>query len=77
MTARFLALLAALSLILPLALPAPVLAGHDDPSQTLVMETSKGDLAMALGLGLVLIGLSLAVNGAVYMMREVAVGTPP
>ncbi len=43
----------------------------------IVMETSKGDLAMALGLGLVLIGLSLAVNGAVYMMREVAVGTPP
>jgi len=38
---------------------------------TIVLETSRGDLPLALGLGLVLIVLSLAVNGAVYLMREV------
>ena len=48
MIVRFLALLAALPLILPLALSAPVLAGHNDPSQTLVMETSKGTIRIRL-----------------------------
>ncbi len=48
MTVRFFTLLTALPLILPLALSAPVLAGHDDPSQTLVMETSKGTIRIRL-----------------------------
>ena len=48
MTIRFPALLAALPLILPLAYSAPALAGHDDPSQTLVMETSKGTIRIRL-----------------------------
>ncbi len=48
MTARFLALLAALQLIAPLALSGPALAGHDDPSQTLVMETNKGTIRTRL-----------------------------
>jgi tungstate transport system permease protein len=30
------------------------------------LETSKGDLPLALGLGLVLIGLTLIINAAIY-----------
>jgi peptidylprolyl isomerase len=44
MTARFLALLAALLL----AFSAPAIADHDDPAQTLVMETSKGTIRIRL-----------------------------
>jgi tungstate transport system permease protein len=31
----------------------------------IALETSKGNLALALALGIVLVGISLAVNGAV------------
>ena len=37
---------------------------------TIVLETSKGNLAMALGLGLVLIGLSMAVSAAGFVLAE-------
>ncbi len=37
---------------------------------TIVLETSRGNLAMALALGLILICLSLAVNGAVVALRD-------
>lgn len=36
----------------------------------IALETSKGDLALALGLGLILVGLSVAINGAVFLVRE-------
>jgi tungstate transport system permease protein len=32
----------------------------------IALETSKGDLPLALGLGLVLIGLTLAINAVAY-----------
>lgn len=38
----------------------------------IALETSKGELALALGLGIVLICLSLVINGAVYGLRSVA-----
>jgi len=39
---------------------------------TIALETSKGNLAMALGLGLVLIGIVIAINGLVLLTRSVA-----
>ena len=39
---------------------------------TITLETSKGNLAMALGLGLVLIGIVIAINGLVLLTRSVA-----
>ena len=39
----------------------------------IALEVSKGDLALALALGLLLIVLSTAINGAAYLIREVAV----
>jgi tungstate transport system permease protein len=39
---------------------------------TIALETSKGNLAMALGLGIVLLALSLIVNGAVYIAGDAA-----
>jgi tungstate transport system permease protein len=36
----------------------------------IALETSKGDLALALALGLILIGLALAVNGIAAALRE-------
>jgi len=39
---------------------------------TIVLETSRGNLALALALGLILICLSLAVNGAVVGLRDMA-----
>jgi tungstate transport system permease protein len=36
------------------------------------LETSKGDLALALGLGFILIGLSLMINGAAFLVRDAA-----
>jgi tungstate transport system permease protein len=38
----------------------------------ITLETSKGNLALALGLGIVLIGISLAVNAAVAGLGEAA-----
>jgi len=39
---------------------------------TIALETSKGNLAMALGLGLVLIGIVIAINGLVLLTRSMA-----
>jgi tungstate transport system permease protein len=36
----------------------------------IALETSKGDLPLALGLGMILIVLSLAVNAAAYLLRD-------
>lgn len=38
----------------------------------IALEVSKGDLALALALGLILIVLSLGVNAAAYIVREVS-----
>jgi tungstate transport system permease protein len=40
---------------------------------TIALETSKGDLPLALGLGFVLIALIVALNAAANLLREVAV----
>jgi tungstate transport system permease protein len=39
---------------------------------TIALETSKGDLPLALGLGIVLIAIVLAVNAAAYLVKEAA-----
>ena len=39
---------------------------------TIALETSKGDLPLALGLGIILIGLVLAVNAAAHLIKETA-----
>jgi tungstate transport system permease protein len=39
---------------------------------TIALETSKGDLPLALGLGIVLIGIVLALNAAAYLVKEAA-----
>ena len=39
---------------------------------TIALETSKGDLALALSLGLVLIALVLALNAAAHLVKEAA-----
>ena len=39
---------------------------------TIALETSKGDLPLALGLGMVLIGIVLAVNAAAFLLKEAA-----
>ena len=36
----------------------------------IALETSRGDLALALGLGIILLGLSLLINGAAYFARD-------
>ena len=41
---------------------------------TIALETSKGDLPLALGLGLILITLSLIINGAAIVLRDAARG---
>ena len=38
----------------------------------IALETSKGELALALGLGFILIMLSLAINASVYMIGDLA-----
>jgi tungstate transport system permease protein len=38
----------------------------------IALETSKGDLPLALALGLVLVTLVLAVNAAAHLLREAA-----
>ena len=39
---------------------------------TIALETSKGDLPLALGLGVVLIGIVLALNAGAYLVKEAA-----
>ena len=39
----------------------------------IALETSKGDLALALALGIILVGLAVLVNGAVMSLRATAV----
>ena len=39
---------------------------------TIALEASKGDLSKALGLGIVLLVVSLVVNILVYVLREVS-----
>jgi tungstate transport system permease protein len=39
---------------------------------TIALETSKGDLPLALGLGIVLIAIILALNAAAYLVKEAA-----
>jgi tungstate transport system permease protein len=36
----------------------------------IALEVSKGDLALALGLGIVLIGLSVSINAATYSVKQ-------
>lgn len=36
----------------------------------IALEVSKGDIALALGLGIVLVALSIVVNGLAYMLRR-------
>ena len=38
----------------------------------IALETSKGDLPLALGLGIVLIAIVLALNAAAFLLREAA-----
>ena len=39
---------------------------------TIALETSKGDLPLALGLGMILIAIVIAVNAAAYLIKELA-----
>ena len=39
---------------------------------TIALETSKGDLPLALGLGIVLIAHRAALNAAAYLVKEAA-----
>ena len=39
---------------------------------TIALETSKGDLPLALGLGVVLIAIVLALNAAAFLVKEAA-----
>jgi tungstate transport system permease protein len=39
---------------------------------TIALETSKGDLPLALGLGIVLIGIVLVLNAAAFLLKEAA-----
>ena len=39
---------------------------------TIALETSKGDLPLALGLGIVLIAIVLALNAAAFLVKELA-----
>jgi tungstate transport system permease protein len=39
---------------------------------TISLETSKGDLPLALGLGIVLISIVIAVNATAYLTKELA-----
>ena len=39
---------------------------------TIALETSKGDLPLALGLGIMLIAIVLALNAAAYLTKEAA-----
>src|ERR1041385_3749592 len=39
---------------------------------TIALETSKGDLPLALGLGIILLAIVIAVNAAAYLTKELA-----
>ena len=39
---------------------------------TIALETSKGDLPLALGLGVILVGLVIMLNAAASLIREAA-----
>ena len=39
---------------------------------TIALETSKGNLALALGLGIVLLGMALSINGAALLAKSAA-----
>ena len=39
---------------------------------TIALETSKGDLPLALGLGMILIAIVIAVNAAAYLIKDLA-----
>jgi len=39
---------------------------------TIALETSKGDLPLALGLGMILIAIVVSVNAAAYLIKELA-----
>jgi tungstate transport system permease protein len=39
---------------------------------TIALETSKGDLPLALGLGIVLIAIVLVLNAAAFLVKEAA-----
>ena len=39
---------------------------------SIALEVSKGDLALALGLGIILLALSTGVNGAAFVLKEMA-----
>jgi tungstate transport system permease protein len=39
---------------------------------TIALEVSKGDLALALGLGIILLALSAGVNGTAFLIKETA-----
>jgi tungstate transport system permease protein len=39
---------------------------------TLALETSKGDLPLALGLGIILLSIVLALNAGAYVVKETA-----
>lgn len=41
---------------------------------TIALETSKGDLPTALGLGMILVGIVLAVNAAAFLLKDAAAG---
>jgi tungstate transport system permease protein len=43
----------------------------------IALETSRGDLALALGLGLVLIGLSATINAAAFLLGNAARARSP
>ena len=47
------------------------IAGYTRTMTTaIVLETSKGDLPLALGLGLVLIGLTIMISAAAFALRR-------
>lgn len=39
---------------------------------TIALETSKGELALALGLGIILIGLSILINASLFLLKHSA-----
>ncbi|MCW5750904.1 MAG: ABC transporter permease [Alphaproteobacteria bacterium] len=49
------------------------IAGHTRTITTAIaLETAKGELALALGLGIILLGLTLILNGGAYLMGQYA-----
>ena len=39
---------------------------------TIALETSKGELALALGLGIILVTLSIVINATLFLLRNTA-----